>query len=277
MYKKLITLLLFILLFNILFSGCLENNIEKKINYKINYNSAPVPVISAPDKGYFGEIIEFDASSSYDIDGKIQSYNWNFGDNVTSLGVKTSHLYTISNYSNQKYPINFSVVLTISDDNGSWEYTTHKIKIAPKNYILYFNHHSLVNTKPTQGKESIKASLNLFKFNQLDNLEYEAGKQIHLQPCDWNATIFIEKTKFSFISRIRLILYDINKNIISEKELKLNFLNLWNEKTISINGKIANKVEFKSIRIFVYGFSLREKIKIVYGNNKPSSIYFNFY
>ena len=113
MYKKLITILLFILLLNILFSGCLENNVEKKINYISKHNSAPIPAISAPNEGYFGEIIEFDASNSYDLDGDIVQYSWDMGETIGHkvTGELVSHQYNAVD--------RYTITLTVTDDNGA--------------------------------------------------------------------------------------------------------------------------------------------------------------
>ena len=40
-----------------------------------------------------GEVIDFNASASYDPDGKIVSYTWDFGDGTTGSEVITSHSY----------------------------------------------------------------------------------------------------------------------------------------------------------------------------------------
>ena len=76
-----------------LIMGCMEYNKQPIQNQLQSHNYPPVPIIGAPSQAYFGEIIEFDASSSYDIDGKIKSYYWDFGDNITSQGIKTLHEY----------------------------------------------------------------------------------------------------------------------------------------------------------------------------------------
>ncbi|KON32565.1 hypothetical protein AC477_02785, partial [miscellaneous Crenarchaeota group-1 archaeon SG8-32-1] len=58
-----------------------------------------------------GEIIFFDASGSYDPDGTIVSYLWDFGDGTTKEGVTVDHSYSeVGNY---------TVTLVITDDDGS--------------------------------------------------------------------------------------------------------------------------------------------------------------
>ena len=58
--------------------------------------------------GYVDEPVTFDGSNSYDSDGTIVSYTWDFGDNTSGTGMTPSHTYTM--------PGNYSVALTVTDD-----------------------------------------------------------------------------------------------------------------------------------------------------------------
>src|SRR4030042_857292 len=42
-----------------------------------------------------GEQVSFDASESYDYDGEIVSYHWDFGDGTADSGVTVTHSYAI--------------------------------------------------------------------------------------------------------------------------------------------------------------------------------------
>jgi PKD repeat protein len=53
----------------------------------------------------------FDAHSSYDPDGTIVSYNWNFGDGETGSGITASHTYAASG--------TYTVTLTVEDNLGA--------------------------------------------------------------------------------------------------------------------------------------------------------------
>ena len=64
--------------------------------------NAPNPVV--------GEIIEFDASGSEDVDGDIVKYIWDFGDENTSEGINSSHIFNSSG--------EFIVRLTVVDEHG---------------------------------------------------------------------------------------------------------------------------------------------------------------
>ena len=59
----------------------------------ISPNTMPVASINGPYEGKVGKKIRFDSSGSYDPDGNIVSYEWNFGDGTLSSDEKPSHVY----------------------------------------------------------------------------------------------------------------------------------------------------------------------------------------
>jgi PKD repeat protein len=74
-------------------------------------NQQPVAII-AVDKstGQLPLTINFDGRDSYDPDGSINSYAWDFGDGSTGSGYIASHTYTT--------PGTFVASLVVTDDNG---------------------------------------------------------------------------------------------------------------------------------------------------------------
>jgi len=52
----------------------------------------------------------FDASASYDLDGEISSFEWDFGDGTIGSGETVAHAYP--------YPGTYEVTLTVIDDDG---------------------------------------------------------------------------------------------------------------------------------------------------------------
>jgi parallel beta-helix repeat protein len=77
-----------------------------------NTNNTKNPVAShgGPYYGHVLEAIKFNGSRSFDLDGTITSYIWNFGDGTTGNGSVVTHTY----YSNGTY----SVTLTVTDNDG---------------------------------------------------------------------------------------------------------------------------------------------------------------
>jgi len=57
-----------------------------------------------------GDKVAFNASASYDPDGTIESWNWNFGDGTTGTGEIVDHTYTTAG--------TFTVALTVIDNSG---------------------------------------------------------------------------------------------------------------------------------------------------------------
>lgn len=80
-------------------------------------NQSPV-AIAEPDIQtiYVGEEAWFSGNTSYDSDGYIISYDWNFGDETTGSGTEVSHAYDKSG--------NYTVTLTVTDDDGATDTDT---------------------------------------------------------------------------------------------------------------------------------------------------------
>jgi hypothetical protein len=76
----------------------------------------PVGSFNLPEDATVNHTMVFDASSSYDPDGMIQSYIWDFGDGTTESGAIVVHTYNIAG--------NYTVTLTVLDNAGmSMNYT----------------------------------------------------------------------------------------------------------------------------------------------------------
>lgn len=76
-------------------------------------NSAPVPsFFVSPSSPHERESAVFDGSASTDSDGRIVSYQWNFGDGTTASGSTptTTHLYGVAAV--------YQATLTVTDDRG---------------------------------------------------------------------------------------------------------------------------------------------------------------
>jgi parallel beta-helix repeat protein len=71
----------------------------------------PFANASGPYEGYVTQTITFDASNSFDLDGEIIEYSWDFGDGTTGTGEKVEHSYL----TNGRY----TVKLTVTDNDGN--------------------------------------------------------------------------------------------------------------------------------------------------------------
>ncbi|MDG6774815.1 S8 family serine peptidase [Thiomicrorhabdus sp. ZW0627] len=88
-------------------------NAQAAVNYALNLSQNLAPVASFSTSAVTGSLpltVQFDATGSYDPDGSIVSYQWNFGDGNQGAGVQLSHEYTQSGQ--------FTAVLTVTDDGG---------------------------------------------------------------------------------------------------------------------------------------------------------------
>ena len=75
------------------------------------YNVTNAPHISNEGESLRHHTIVFDASGSYDIDGYIVSYEWDFGDGTTGQGIAVGHTYSVAGL--------YTVTLTVTDDDGA--------------------------------------------------------------------------------------------------------------------------------------------------------------
>jgi PKD repeat protein len=75
-------------------------------------NQDPVALISAiPTSGTTPLDVSFDGSVSYDGDGTITSYQWDFGDGNSGSGISATHTYIVAG--------NYTAWLTVTDDDGA--------------------------------------------------------------------------------------------------------------------------------------------------------------
>ena len=76
------------------------------------------------------ETIYFDASESYDPDGTIINYTWDFGDGNTTTGITTNHTY----HKEKTY----IVTLTVTDDDGAMSSEVVEISAESESNISLF-------------------------------------------------------------------------------------------------------------------------------------------
>jgi PKD repeat protein len=75
-------------------------------------NRSPIAAFTeSRDTVYTGETITFNATNSYDSDGAIIEYFWDFGDNTNATGVSVAHSYADNG--------TYTITLTVTDDDGA--------------------------------------------------------------------------------------------------------------------------------------------------------------
>jgi len=76
----------------------------------------------SPSEPKAGENVTFDASSSYDPDGAIVSYHWDFGDGETGTGKTATHSYADDG--------TYTVTLTVTDDDGASDSASRTVIVS---------------------------------------------------------------------------------------------------------------------------------------------------
>jgi PKD repeat protein len=85
----------------------------------------PVAIFTpSTTSAYVGDQVTFDASASYDDDGCIISYNWNFGDANMTTAADPVIIHTYSTAGN------YTVTLTVTDNDGLSDATTTNLEIS---------------------------------------------------------------------------------------------------------------------------------------------------
>jgi PKD repeat protein len=90
-------------------------------------NTPPTAAFSSSSSNL---IASFNAGASSDSDGTIASYAWNFGDGSTGTGVTPTHTYATGN--------TYSVMLTVTDNQGATGTVTNPITVAAQGAITPF-------------------------------------------------------------------------------------------------------------------------------------------
>lgn len=93
-------------------------------------NQSPVAIANISETSVdINESITFDASSSYDNDGQITNYLWNFGDGLTSTEQIATHSYSQANV--------YNYTLLVTDDDGATNQVSGQVTVngASGNYV----------------------------------------------------------------------------------------------------------------------------------------------
>jgi len=85
----------------------------------------PVAVITAPDSGFVGEEVSFSGTDSYDLDGYLVNYTWDFGDGNISYSACPDHIYDSEG--------DYVVTLTVMDNDDLTDTNATTIAISVQN------------------------------------------------------------------------------------------------------------------------------------------------
>jgi len=89
----------------------------------ITVYAPPVAVFTySPSEPVIDETVTFNASGSYDLDGTIVNYKWDFDDGTNGTGISTIHAYTAEG--------NYTVTLNVTDNDGLTDSTSKSIKVT---------------------------------------------------------------------------------------------------------------------------------------------------
>ncbi len=199
-----------------------------------NQNPVAVAQVSTT-QAEVNESITFDASQSYDNDGQITQYYWEFGDGTTSNEKSTTHAYSQAN--------TYTYSLTVTDDKGATGTTSGQITVTEES-------NPLVTVQPKSGTIQPGASQTITLTLNAQNLhEGTYVGQVNIATNGGNLTIPID------------YLVDIEKieELPTEFYLSQNYPNPFNPTTvIEYSIPVAEKVNLK-----IYDFLGREIATLV--------------
>ncbi|MEW5760903.1 MAG: PKD domain-containing protein, partial [Candidatus Thermoplasmatota archaeon] len=127
-----------------------KKNIKKIFIY---VNFLPKAIIEAKKKVKIYESAKFYGKSSYDIDGNITKYYWDFGDGKTSTDMDPEHSFeNIGNY---------NVSLVVYDDFGAKDSAIILITVVLRNYTVSWNEASATYSKNGYLKENSTTNISI--------------------------------------------------------------------------------------------------------------------
>ena len=271
MYKKLLVISISIaLIFSFILLTKNDNNVYS--NYYPS-NHLEGSDFSSVEQAYFGEKIEFDATNYIGSKNEVKAYFWDFGDGNTAEGSKVQHSYNFENDYDLEYPIVYSVTVMAYDGYESIS-TTRLIELYPTAYTFFLDNSRLDDSPPLENREYV-GTTSIFDGN-IETTTFVLDKSVTIPESEWILTLYLEKPFLLKIKKITIGFFDENSNEIANLEENVGLFSYGISKKIDLKGTFGNEIEFKSIRLSFYGFTIGEKIGILYGGEKASQIVFDF-
>ncbi|MEM4729172.1 MAG: PQQ-binding-like beta-propeller repeat protein [Thermoplasmata archaeon] len=218
----------------------------------------PEARISSPLDGSgfrVGELIHFDGSDSFDLDGEAVSFIWDFGDGNTSTGPLVVHSYTS--------PGSYAVTLTVEDDQGLEGRATISLTIRPNSApILRFP-----RVSPEIGDVETLFQLSVTYFDE-DNdpatyVRLIAGDQMAklypVDPDDWNSSdgkdYYSETT---FLSGIYYAFFEASDGVLVSTVPAIDNLTVTNRSIFRFSDPVLVEMLYAGRGEVRYNYSLIE-------------------
>jgi PKD repeat protein len=121
-------------------------------------NQAPVAVAGANvTSGVAPLAVNFSSQGSYDPDGTIASYVWNFGDGTSSTLANPSHPYSTAG--------NFAATLTVTDNSGATSSSSVSISVQQAQTVAIYVQSITMSLVTSGGKTSGRAVITVYDAN----------------------------------------------------------------------------------------------------------------
>jgi len=121
-------------------------------------NQAPVAVAGANvTSGVAPLAVNFSSQGSYDPDGTIASYVWNFGDGTSSTLANPSHTYSTAG--------NFAATLTVTDNSGATSSSSVSISVQQAQTVAIYVQSITMSLVTSGGKTSGRAVITVYDAN----------------------------------------------------------------------------------------------------------------
>jgi PKD repeat protein len=141
------------------------------------------------------ETVTFDASASYDPDGSIVSYEWDFGDNVTGTGMIANHTYEKAG--------DYIVRLDVTDDEGE----TDSLTLDPDdifNLPIAIRFHDVAVVDVSYNVTSVLATKGVEVYvTVMNNGSHPTGFSVQEDAELFNVTLYYFDYTWHFISTYR--------------------------------------------------------------------------
>ncbi|MGB3459873.1 MAG: S8 family serine peptidase [Halobacteriota archaeon] len=111
-------------------------------------NDPPVAEAGSDQNVVVGGVVTFDGSGSYDLDGTITDYVWEFGDETTETGITTTHTYGTAG--------TYSAVLTVTDNDGLTSTDTAIVTVVTEvpAYTMHIDSIDMSTDSKTRGRNT---------------------------------------------------------------------------------------------------------------------------